>query len=128
MRRKRRLAPAGAAAAADVVTGADAVVAADPSAATAGAPGAGRRHPPVASVAAARSSAPAEHLTSGLGRRQDLDVGRFLLARLGRLLVAGGLLQLDVELERLCAALAARPVRSADHPLVRLVAVLLDRD
>ena len=37
-------------------------------------------------------------------------------------------LQLDVDLQRLRAALAARPVGAADHPLVRLVAVLLHGD
>src|SRR5262245_54634537 len=100
-----------------------------PAPAATAAPGASRRHPiAAASTSDAASGTTDLGLTSGLGGRQDLDFG-LLLGRLGgRFRLAAGALQLNVELERLRAALAARPVGAADHPLLRLEAVLLERD
>src|SRR5262245_32520860 len=129
MRRKRRggaAAAAGAGAASTAV--AFAVAPSEPGAAAA--TRVSRRHPPAATIAHARTTGSAAlRFTSRLAGRQDLDLGRLLLA-LGRWLrgLAAGALQLHVELQRLGAAPRARPVRAADHAFVRLVPVLLDGD
>src|SRR6185436_13403359 len=113
MRLKRRGGGAGAgrALAASPIA-AVAIAPSDPGGAAA--PRVSRRHPPAATIAHARTTGSAAlRFTSRLAGRQDLDLGRLLLA-LGRLLrrLAAGALQLHVELERLGAAARARPVRA----------------
>ena len=86
-----------------------------------------RTHDEAASTTATPPPPPADQVTarraSGSRRRSPC-----LRPWAGRLRRAGRALQLDVHLQRLRAAARLRPVRAADHPLVRLEAVLANGD